>query len=358
MNRIAMIPGRFRRRVAAAALIVLVAIATAVAIAFAFGFEFSGLAGNLRRYARAGATAPAKLTLGVPAVPSFANVILAHELGYFKEEGLEVAIKWYPTGAAACADMLAGKIDIALTADTPIALMALKGKRFDVLATTFESGDFLKMVARRDRGIEKPSDLAGRKLGSAFGTTAEFTQDSILAINRIAPASVIRVNLAPARAVEALLAAEVDAVTIWAPYTRELIERLGDAAIIIGDNTISLTTINVVAPEGTARRQPEEMRRMLAAIVRATRLIHTDTDRSIGAIARVLGLSASTVRADMRSADFVVVLNQSLIILLEDQARWAIKRGIVEAGEVPNFLEFIHADALAAVQPDAVSVIR
>jgi NitT/TauT family transport system substrate-binding protein len=330
----------------------LVAIAASVALARVF--DFPGLAN------RAGETAPAtvKLVLGVPPVPSFANVILAHQLGFFRDAGLDVTIKGYPTGALAFADMLAGKIDIALTADTPVALLALKGERFELLATTFEAGDFLKMIARRDRGIAKASDLAGKKLGATFGTTAEFTQDSILAVYRVDPAKITRVNLAPARTVDALLAAEVDAVTIWAPYSRDLIERLGETAIVIGDNTISLTTINIVAAAGTGRRRPDATRRMLAAIVRATAFIHADPDRASRVVAQVLGLSESTVRADLVPANFTVALNQSLIILLEDQARWAIKRRLVEAREVPNFLELISADALATVRPEAVSVIR
>jgi NitT/TauT family transport system substrate-binding protein len=326
----------------------------AIAAAIAFGFEIPGSTSGPLKHT----PSPAKLAIGVPPVPSFANIILAQELGFFRDEGLEVTIKPYPTGAAAFADMLAGKLDIAATADTPIALLALGSKRFEVLATTFESGSFLKMVARRDRGITKPSDLAGKKLGVTFGTTAEFTQDSILAVGRVDPASVVRVNLAPARAVDALLSKEVDVVTIWAPYSRELIEKLNENAIVIGDHTISMTTINLVAPQGMTRRQPEEMRRMLAAVARATTFLRTDPDRAVRMVSKTLGLSESIIKADLAPADFTLALSQSLVTMLEDQARWAIKRRLVETKDFPNFTELIQADALAAVKPDAVSLIR
>lgn len=51
-----------------------------------------------------------------------------------------------------------------------------------------------------------------------------------------------------------------------------------------------------------------------------------------------------------------LALNQSFLVAMEDQARWAIRRRLVEATAVPDFLDWIHADTLAAIKPDAVSV--
>ena len=65
------------------------------------------------------------------------------------------------------------------------------------------------MVGRRDRGIEKTQDLAGKKLGTVFATTSEFVQDSILVLNNVDPRMIVRVNLAPAKTGDALLAGEM-----------------------------------------------------------------------------------------------------------------------------------------------------
>jgi NitT/TauT family transport system substrate-binding protein len=327
---------------------------TAAAVAIVLAFRLQNSESGLHR----SVVPPLKLVLGIVMIPSMGNVILANQAGYFRDEGLDVTFQSYQTGQLAVTDMLAGKIDLALTADTPIALEALKGARFDVLATTYESSGFLMMIGRRDHGIAKGSDLAGKRLGTVFGTTAEYTQDSILAIHSVDPKSVVRVNLAPAHTVDALAAGEVDVVTTWPPHSLELIKRLGDAAVVISDDTVSLTTLNLVSRKGLVKQHPAEMRRMLAAIERANSLARTDPDRAVRNLAQALGTSEPAVKADWVPANFTLALNQSLIIFLEDQARWAIKRGLVEATAVPNFLEWIDADALVAVKPGAVSMIR
>ena len=183
-------------------------------------------------------------------------------------------------------------------------------------------------------------------------------QDTFLAAHRIDPRSIIRANLCARPDVDALIAGEVDAVTIWAPYSPELIKRLGDTAVVFSDKAIYTSTLNLVAGEELVKQHPEVLRRVLAALLRATAFARSDSDRAVREVSQALGLNEAVVKVDWNPLNFTVALNQSLIIFLEDQARWAIRRQLVEASTVPNFLEWIHADALAAVNPEAVSVIR
>lgn len=53
-----------------------------------------------------------------------------------------------------------------------------------------------------------------------------------------------------------------------------------------------------------------------------------------------------------------LTLSQSLLTLLEDRARWAIGNHLTEAAELPNFLDSFYLDAMLAVKPQAVSVVR
>ena len=55
---------------------------------------------------------------------------------------------------------------------------------------------------------------------------------------------------------------------------------------------------------------------------------------------------------------FETSLEQSFLMTLENQARWAIRRNRATAREVPNILNFIYRDALQDVAPAAVTVIR
>ena len=56
--------------------------------------------------------------------------------------------------------------------------------------------------------------------------------------------------------------------------------------------------------------------------------------------------------------NFKVGLQQSLLVTLEDQARWSMARGYAPAGPLPNLLPHLYLDALLAVQPERVSVVH
>ena len=48
--------------------------------------------------------------------------------------------------------------------------------------------------------------------------------------------------------------------------------------------------------------------------------------------------------------NYRVVLDQTLLITLEDEARWAMKNKLTEQTAMPDFLRYIHADSLKAVR--------
>jgi NitT/TauT family transport system substrate-binding protein len=50
-------------------------------------------------------------------------------------------------------------------------------------------------------------------------------------------------------------------------------------------------------------------------------------------------------------------LEQSLILAMEDQARWMIANNLTTPATMPNFLNNIYAWGLEAVAPEAVDII-
>ena len=55
---------------------------------------------------------------------------------------------------------------------------------------------------------------------------------------------------------------------------------------------------------------------------------------------------------------FRVRLDQDLLTLMEDEARWAIQNKLVEAEKVPNYLNSFYLEGLEKLRPDAVSVVH
>ena len=55
---------------------------------------------------------------------------------------------------------------------------------------------------------------------------------------------------------------------------------------------------------------------------------------------------------------FLLSLDQSLIVAMEDQARWMIDNNLTTEKQVPNFNDYIYEDALKEIKPEAVNIIR
>jgi NitT/TauT family transport system substrate-binding protein len=56
--------------------------------------------------------------------------------------------------------------------------------------------------------------------------------------------------------------------------------------------------------------------------------------------------------------NFRVDLQQSQLITMEEEARWALARGYVEKEPMPNFLPNLYLDALLTARPERVTVIH
>jgi hypothetical protein len=58
------------------------------------------------------------------------------------------------------------------------------------------------------------------------------------------------------------------------------------------------------------------------------------------------------------TVDLHVMLTQSLVLGLEDQARWALESGMVENAAQVNFLESVDTGPLDSVASERITIIR
>jgi len=79
---------------------------------------------------------------------------------------------------------------------------------------------------------------------------------------------------------------------------------------------------------------------------------------ALALLAPRMNTSEAALQTAWKELDLVVELQQSLLVTLEDEARWAMARGHVPGAEWPNFLPRLHLDALLAVAPGRVSVVH
>lgn len=299
-----------------------------------------------------------KATLATPNLVGSSAIYVARERGFFVEEGVDATFVVAPSGSAAIDLVLNGQADFAATAETPVARDALKGKPLAVVATIAEVQHSNYVIARKDAGISVASDLEGKTVGVTRGTAADFFLSIYLTTKGIDPASVRIVSLKAEEVVDAMTSGQVDAVCSWPPYTTQIVDELGSEALVLDEPGLYTMSWNVVARRDLTQRDPDLIVRVLRAIARGTDYVADRPDEAQSITSKATGLDLAATRelwADYRT---MMTLDQSLLLSLEDEARWM--QSVESTGQpgIPNFLDFIYTDALKAVRPDDVRVIE
>jgi NitT/TauT family transport system substrate-binding protein len=116
-------------------------------------------------------------------------------------------------------------------------------------------------------------------------------------------------------------------------------------------------TWNITVTQQFAKNSPERIKKFLRASVRANRFVREHPDEARTISARRIGTNSPLYEREWFDYDFTAKLGQSLILNLEDQARWMIKEGVGSTRTPPDFTNYIYADALQAVRPGAVTIV-
>lgn len=301
---------------------------------------------------------PERLTIAVASTYiGSALVLIAAQSGYFKAEGLDVTLLPHTSGRAALDAALAAQADLATVADTPFMFAVMKGQPASIVATISAAARDHGLVARRDRGIATAADLKGKRVGVTLGTSGHFLLDVVLTGHMTQSRQVLIADLKPEEIVDALLSGKVDAVATWNPYLDELKKALGENALVFYDGGFRVS-FNIAARQDFIRQHPEAMKKLTRALLRAETFAAERPEDARTIMARATKTDLATVGAAWPGYQLQVKLDQGLLTLLEDQSRWAIKNGYVDKTEVPNYLDFIYPDALAAVKPAVLTIIR
>ena len=101
------------------------------------------------------------------------SIWMADAKGFYKEEGLNVEFKQFPTGVNALSAFAAGQGDIALSGELPALLNWVNGKGDYRLLTVLER-DFKGFVVVAQSTIKNASDLKGKTIATRVGTTGSW----------------------------------------------------------------------------------------------------------------------------------------------------------------------------------------
>ena len=295
-----------------------------------------------------------KVSIGV--VKQFSPLILlAEKQGYFKEGGLDVAIKGYETGPAIVKDILENRLDFGVVGEFVLVGNSFNEQDIKILCSVSKS-DSIKVFGRTDHGINHPSDLRGKKIGVTKKASTDFFLNNFLILNEIPLAEITIIDLPPAKLTEALLAGSIDAAI---PFSNDnfKIENTLNERVTSWSAQNDRGTYTLLLANGTfVRNHKDAAERLVRALTQSEEYFKTHTKDALVHLAQTLNLNNEDVSMLYSQFRIEIALEQSLLLILEDEARWIIENKLTDKTEVPNYLDFIYFDALQKVKPEAVMI--
>jgi ABC-type nitrate/sulfonate/bicarbonate transport system substrate-binding protein len=284
-------------------------------------------------------------------------IYVADSQGFFKTRRVDVALKEYEAGVLAANDLIADKIDIATAGDFAFVLQSFKHPDLRMLATISISSDY-DLVVRKDRGIAQPQDLKGKRVAVTRGSGPEFFLYNYLIFNRIPSGSIQVVYHTPSEMVRAMADGTIDAALCWPSYTTEMEKQLGANGLRWPAQSGQDYYFVLLAKEGLLKKRSKAIEQFLTALSDAEAFVSKYPDRAQTIVRNRFKADSESFLSAWSRSRYQLQLSQDMLVLMEREAKWAIRNNLVDKKDMPNYLDFFYFEPLEKVKPDAVSIVH
>lgn len=223
-------------------------------------------------------------------------IALADTLGYFKAEGLNVALEGFNSGSKTLQALTGGSVDVAGITYMQSIQMAAEGQRLrSFFVMTQRSGVALVVTPSGSKNVRRIEDLKGAVLGvPALGSPTHIIANYLLLSHGVAPADVSTTSIGvSASAIAAAESGRIDAAVFSAGDHFRLLRRnpsltvLADTSTPEGMKAVFGTDIAplgaVAARQEWLDRNPDSARRLARALARAQAWIASHSPEEIHA---------------------------------------------------------------------------
>lgn len=188
--------------------------------------------------------------------------------------GLDVTFHWYQEGRLIHDALDAGEINVVGTGSTRAITAQADGVAIAYIAASKPRTTGAAILVRRDSQIQRPADLAGRRVGHISGSFHTYFLAAVLDASGVPFGSVEAINWPVKDSYRALSEGEVDAWIAMAPYL---------APALAGRDVRSLIGCDKVIPNRSVFWLRRDVADLGRPVVEAIANTFADTDTWIGA---------------------------------------------------------------------------
>lgn len=298
---------------------------------------------------------PSPLVVAAVRQPATSLFFVAQGAGCFAREGLAVEARSFELGRDALGLLRQGGAEAAIAYETPVLRAARADPSLRALTILHSSSRNTRLIARRGGGVRSLGDLAGKRVGVARGTNADFFIDLALRFGRVARDDVRVRDLPPEESVQALAAGDLDAAAVSDPHAAEAERRLGAEAVVLRTELYAEFSMLVARADTVAARRAA-LEALLRGLACGERLAQADPARAVALIRpRFPELSEEGLRRQVDAVAWRLGLDHQLLDVLRRERAWLAGEG--DDGEAASEVErLIEPGPLEAVDPEAVTL--
>jgi ABC-type nitrate/sulfonate/bicarbonate transport system substrate-binding protein len=134
-------------------------------------------------------------------------------------------------------------------------------------------------------------------------------------------------------------------------------ERLGDGVWIQPVQSSQYTYAILVGREAWLAEHPAEAGRFLQSILEADDWVQGHPAEAQRIVQGRVGMDGPQLEAEWPRHQFSVSFDESLLLAMEDEARWMIGNNLTTERAMPDLRKYLRSDLLERVRPGSVKLI-
>jgi NitT/TauT family transport system substrate-binding protein len=291
------------------------------------------------------------------------QALIAAQKGYFKEEGLDVDLKYYQAASEIPAGMIGGSIKIGLGGWVNPMQVAANDYAVKVVAPLSDIAGTTQLVVKP--AIKTAKDLEGKKLAMLnIPIIRRFLEDFAKA-HGADVAKITVVNTQPSDSLTAFGKGDVDAVLIWQPHTTRAIKESGGVLMHTGVRSF------IAGQEGNYRvyynygvvfmaddfiqKNPNTAEAFLRGLVKAQDFLAQPANRGEAAqiIAQPLGMPVDLARQVLGENDYFMKITPDWLKIMQQEIAFYVNAKMLKKPVEPGSL--VDGSLLRKIRPDLVA---
>jgi sulfonate transport system substrate-binding protein len=268
----------------------------------------------------------------------------------------QIAFSTFTSGPPQIEAATAGKIDFAITGNTPPIFGAASGAKVKVVAAYDGGGNGDQVLVQQDSPIKSIADLRGKRIAVGKGSSAHGHILAQLKNAGLTPDDVTLIFLQPADALSAFTQRQADAWAIWDPYTAQTAAQLPLRSIGQARDVTNGYWFGVASDQALADpKRNTALADLLVRFEKAARWAQQNPDQWATSYAKAVGLSPEVARVSQsRSLRLPTELDDKVVASEQKIAELFAESGQI-ASPAPDFSKWVDRRYNDALRPLLIS---